>query len=128
MVPPMTFDPGSLRYRHRFASDQSLIDGYASFDDFTVDGDLFTGPDTKAVTHDDFVEADLFIGAVVFEPPRRFWREVEQRPDRPGGLLSGSQFQYLPKQHQNRDHGCGLEIDRHRAIGFAEGRREDARE
>ena len=45
----------------------------------------------------------------------------------PRGLLPRPQFQHLPEQHQHRDDGGGLEVDRHCAVLAAKRRREQAR-
>ena len=35
---------------------------------------------------------------------------------RAGGRRARAQFQHLAEEHQYGDHGCGFEIDRHRAV------------
>ncbi len=66
--------------------------------------------------------------AVGADAPRRLRRQVEQRADGARGALARAQLQHLAEQHQHGDHRGGLEIDRHRPVMRAEGRREQPRQ
>ena len=52
-------------------------------------------------------------------------RQVHQRTDCPTRRGAGAQLQHLAKEHENRDDGGGLEIDRRRALHRQKLRGED---
>ncbi len=68
------------------------------------------------VADGDRLERNFLVAAVALDAPRGLRREIEQRADRAGGCLARAQFQHLAEQHQDRDDGRGLEIDRDRAV------------
>ena len=55
---------------------------------------------------------DLFLAAIVAEPPRGLGRQAEQGPDRTAGLAACPQLENLPQQDERHDHRRRLEIDR----------------
>ena len=124
MVPPMTLAPTSLvtGINSPVTMDSSTALRPSTTD--AVDRHLFAGADPQAVADLHRVELDFLLGAVGVDPPRGLRREVEQRADRAARALPRPQFQNLPKQHEDGDDRGGLEIDRHRAVGAAEGGRE----
>ncbi len=67
------------------------------------------------------------VDPVIADAARGFWRQLQQRLDRSRRRLACAQLQHLAEQHQDRDDGCGFEIDRDRAAMSAEGRRERSR-
>ena len=126
-VPPISLRAGFLGDRHGFARHHGFIDCRTAFDQRAIDGHLFARPHAQLVAHDNDIDGDIFFRAIGIDPPRRLGRKAKKRLDRARGLLPGAQFQHLAKQHQHGDDGCGFEVDRDRAIGCAEGRREDLR-
>ena len=73
----------------------------------------------------DVIERDVFLGAVVAQPPRGLRCQAQQRLDRGRGLRARAQFQQLAQQRERDDHRGGLEVDADAAV-FAERRREQS--
>ena len=92
MVPPMTASPAVLGDRHRLAGHQRLVDRGPALLDDAVDRHLLARADPEPVTDLDLVEGHLVLGAVRVDPARRLRSQVQQRPDRPGRLLAGTQL------------------------------------
>ncbi len=109
-----------LADRHRFASDEQLVDRRASFENRTIDRHFFARPHPQAVANSDCIELYFFVAPIIADAPRALWREVKKRFDRVGGLLARPEFQYLAEQDKNSDDRGGLEIDRDRAAGALE--------
>src|SRR5688572_4752016 len=61
----------------------------------------------------------ILITAAGSDPPRRFRRKSKKRLDSSRRPVTGTEFEYLPKQHQHRNDGRRFEIDRDRAIHLA---------
>ena len=78
------------------------------------------------IAHDQTVDLDLVVGAVIADAPRGFRRQLQQRLDGAGGRLAGAQLQHLAEQHQYGNDRGGFEVDRNRAAMAAEGGREAA--
>src|SRR5438309_1283552 len=67
----------------------------------------------------------VLLGAVGPEPACRRGRQAEQRPDRATRLAARAQLEHLAQQHEDRDDGCGLEVEPDLAAVRAERRREE---
>jgi DNA-binding FrmR family transcriptional regulator len=117
---------GFFARRHRLARDQRFIDRRAPFQHDAVDRDFFARAHAQMVVDHDHIERHLFVAAVRAHAPRRFRREIEQRPDRARRLRARAQFEHLPEQHQHGDDRRRFEINRDRAVGTAERRREQS--
>ena len=111
-VPPMTRSPGpfSTGIGSPVIIDSSTALGALEHD--AVDRDLLARPDPQPIARDDLVERDVFLAAVVAEPPRGLGRQAEQGPDRAAGLAARPQLEHLPQQDERRDHRRRLEVDR----------------
>ena len=105
---------------HRLAGHHRFIDGAAALDDGSIDRDLLARPYAQPVADGDVAQGDLVLGAVGADGAGGLRREVEQRADGAAGALPRAQLQHLAEQHEDGDHGGGLEVDRDRAIGGAE--------
>ena len=116
-----------LGHRHRFAGHHRFIERRAAFEHDAVDRHLVAGTHAQPVADLDGVERDLLVAAVILHAARRLRREIEQGADGAGGRLARAQFQHLAEQHQHGDDGGRLEIDGDRAVGVAEGGREEVR-
>jgi hypothetical protein len=111
---------GAFADRHRFAGHHRLVDGGAAFGERAVERDFFARAQPQQVTDRDGVDRNLLVGAALGDAPCRLRGEVEERADRPRGVLARAQLQHLAEQHQRRDDGGGLEIDRDGAVMGAE--------
>ena len=117
---------GFLGHRHGFAGHQRFVERGAAFEDDAVDRHLLARPHAQAVADGKRVERHLLVGAIVADPAGGLRRKLEQRLDRARGRLARAQLEHLAEQHQHRDDGRRLEIDRNRAAMAAEGGREDS--
>ncbi len=93
-----------------------------ALDQFAVDRHLVAGPHAQPVADRDRFERHHRV-AMIGDADGGLRREIEQRADRAGGLLTRAQLQHLTEQHQHGDNGRSLEIDRDRAVVAAKHRR-----
>ena len=118
----------ALGHRHGFSRHHRFIDGAASFDDFPVDRHALARPHAQAIADDDLIEGHILVRAVGPDPPRHFRGEIKQRADGAAGLLTGLEFENLPKEDKHGDDGSCLEVDRNGAVMAAHRRRKHGRQ
>ncbi len=99
----------------------------AAFDDAAVDGHALAGPDAQAVAGVDVGERDVALAAVGGEAARGRRRQVEQLAERVRGLAAGAELQHLADEHERRDDGRGLEVERYAVAALRVGIRPGTR-
>ena len=122
-VPPMTCVARDFHNRHRLARHHRFVDAGAALGHHTIDRHRLARPHPQQIANSDDVDRDVLLPAVIADATRSFRREIEQGPQRAGGLGARAQFQHLPEQDKNRDEGRRLEINPDRRLPFAEDRR-----
>ena len=118
-VPPITRRAGLACHGHGFTRDHGFVDRGAAIDDDAIDRHLLTRTHAQTIADHDRVERNFCLAAIA-DAPRRFRRQIKQRPDRAAGAFARPQFQHLPKQHEHGDDGGSFEIDRDQAVRVAE--------
>ena len=118
---------GALADWHRLPGQHGFIDRAPPLDDLAIHRDLLTRPHPQPIAGLHVIESDLFVRAVRPDAPRGLGRKIDERADRAAGLLARPEFEHLSKQDKGRDDRRRFEIDRDRAVGAAERRREQSR-
>ncbi len=85
-----------------------------------IDRNFLARPHAQSITGDDAIERDILLAAVGPDDARGLRRQSEQRFDRAARIASSSKLEDLAEQHQRRDRGGRLEIDRYRTVGGTE--------
>jgi hypothetical protein len=112
---------------HGFAGHEGFVERRPSLEYDAIDRDLLAGTHAQMIADHETVDLDLVVGAVVADAAGGFWRELEQGLDRSRRCVARAQLQHLTEQHQHRDDGGGLEINRNGAAMALEGGGEDLR-
>ena len=98
--------------RNGLAGDHRFVDRASSFDDDAVHRDLLAG--THATHIPDLHTRDRHVHFLVASHEARGSRRQSQKLfDGRTRAAARAQFEHLPKQHEHRDRGRGVEIRRH---------------
>ena len=111
-VPPISFDPTDFIDGMDFPGHHGFVDCARAIDHFAVHGDLFARTHAQGVANRNLFERDLMVVAFGVDPQSALRREVEERADGVAGPFPRRQLQHLSDDHQHRDDGRRLEIDR----------------
>ena len=127
-VPPITLAPRSLVDRHRLAGDHRFVDRRRGLRSPSPSTGTFSPGRTRSRSPTAIcVERHLLVRAVGARAAAPSSAPGRAAPGwRRAVCVAGAQLQHLAQQHQHGDDRRRLEIDRHRAVGAAERRREQA--
>ena len=128
-VPPVTLSPRDFSTGIASPGDHGFVDRAGAFSNRPVHRHALAGPNAKPVASLDAVKRNVFArGRPRYEQMGLLWREIQQRANGAGGLLTGSQLQHLAEQNECSDHRCGLKINWRAAVHRAEGDWKNLRE
>ena len=97
----------------------------SAFQDDAIDRDAFARSYPEVIADVNLLQWNLFVTPVQ-NAPRGLRRQVQQRPDSAAGLLARAQFENLSQQHQHRDDGGCLIVDRDNTALLPQPRRKEA--
>ena len=86
-----------------------------AFEHHAIHGHFVAGYHTQRVTDFHLIERHDLVSAGR-DLPRSGRREIQQRLNCAAGSTAGAEFQHLPEQHQNDNHGSSLKVDRDLAV------------